>query len=84
MKTVLVTGASGQLGSCIKKLSEAEVDIDWLFMDSSEIDITSKCDLEESFKSKRIDYCINAAAYTNVEKAESEKEKAFKINADAA
>jgi dTDP-4-dehydrorhamnose reductase len=83
MKTVLVTGASGQLGSCIKRLSKAEDSIDWLFMDSSEIDITSQCDLEECFKSKRIDYCINTAAYTNVEKAESEKEKALKINADA-
>ncbi len=83
MKTVLVTGTSGQLGSCIKKLAAAKDDIDWLFMDSSEIDITSQCDLEECFKSKRIDYCINAAAYTNVEKAESEQEKAFSINADA-
>ena len=83
MKTVLVTGASGQLGSCIKKFSETEDAIDWLFMDSSEIDITSKCDLEQCFKSKRIDYCINAAAYTNVEKAESEQENAFKVNADA-
>ncbi len=83
MQTVLVTGASGQLASCIKKFSEAEDTIDWLFMDSSEIDITSKCDLEGCFKSKRIDYCINTAAYTNVEKAESEQEKAFKVNADA-
>ena len=83
MQTVLVTGASGQLASCIKKFSELEASIDWLFMDSSEIDITSKCDLEECFKSKRIDYCINTAAYTNVEKAESEQEKAFKVNAEA-
>lgn len=83
MQTVLVTGASGQLASCIKKFSELEASIDWLFMDSSEIDITSKCALEECFKSKRIDYCINTAAYTNVEKAESEQEKAFKVNADA-
>ncbi|MFO7720652.1 MAG: dTDP-4-dehydrorhamnose reductase [Gillisia sp.] len=83
MQTVLVTGASGQLASCIKKFSETEDAIDWLFMDSSEIDITSKCDLEECFKSKQIDYCINTAAYTNVEKAESEQEKAFKVNAEA-
>lgn len=83
MQTVLVTGASGQLASCIKKFSEAEDSIDWLFMDSSEIDITSKCDLEECFKNKKIDFCINTAAYTNVEKAESEQDKAFKVNADA-
>ena len=83
MKTVLVTGASGQLGKCIQKLAEKENAIDWLFMDSSEIDITSKEDLEMCFNSKQIDYCINCAAYTNVEKAESEKEKAFNINAEA-
>ena len=83
MKTVLVTGASGQLGKCIQKLVENVKDIDWLFMDSSEIDITSKDDLEMCFNSKQIDYCINCAAYTNVEKAESEKEKAFHINAEA-
>ncbi len=52
-------------------------------MDSSELDITSKRDLNGFFKSKRIDYCINCAAYTNVEKAESEQEKAFQINAEA-
>ena len=83
MKTVLVTGASGQLGKCLQKIAENDHSIDWLFMDSSEIDITSKCDISMCFGSKQIDYCINCAAYTNVEKAESEKEKAFSINAEA-
>ncbi len=83
MKTVLVTGASGQLGKCFQKLAAAEEGIDWLFMDSSELDITSNQDLKDFFKSKRIDYCINCAAYTNVEKAESDQEKAFEINAKA-
>jgi len=83
MKTVLVTGASGQLGKCFQKLAAGEEGIDWLFMDSSELDITSNQDLKDFFKSKRIDYCINCAAYTNVEKAESDQEKAFEINAKA-
>jgi len=83
IKTVLVSGASGQLGKCFQKLAAREEEIDWLFMDSSEIDITSTRDLRDFFKSKRIDYCINCAAYTNVEKAESEKERAFQINAEA-
>ncbi|HZJ37012.1 MAG TPA: dTDP-4-dehydrorhamnose reductase [Gillisia sp.] len=83
IKTVLVTGASGQLGKCFQKLAAREEEIDWLFMDSSEIDITSTRDLRDFFKSKRIDYCINCAAYTNVEKAESDQEKAFDINAEA-
>ncbi len=83
MKTVLVTGASGQLGRCVQKIAKKEQEIDWLFMDSSKLDISSKTELEKIFKSKHIDYCINCAAYTNVEKAESEKERAFEINAEA-
>lgn len=79
----MVTGASGQLGKCLQKLAALEEDIDWLFMDSTELDITSTQDINDFFKSKRIDYCVNCAAYTNVEKAESEQEKAFQINAEA-
>ncbi len=82
MKTVLVTGAGGQLGKCLQKLARENEEIDWLFMESAEIDITSRKSLEECFQSKSIDYCINCAAYTNVEKAESETEKAFKVNAE--
>ena len=83
IKTVLVTGASGQLGRCFQKLAVWEEGIDWLFMDSSELDITSNRDLNNFFKSKKINYFINCAAYTNVEKAESDQEKAFQINAEA-
>jgi dTDP-4-dehydrorhamnose reductase len=83
MKTVLVTGAGGQLGKCFELATRDIDDIDWLFMDSSEVNITSSCDLQQVFSSKRIDFCINCAAYTNVEKAESEREKAFEINATA-
>lgn len=83
MKTVLVTGANGQLGKCIQDLTADDTSIDWLFMDSSEVDITSTIDLQQVFSNKNIDYCVNCAAYTNVEKAESEKEKAFLINADS-
>jgi dTDP-4-dehydrorhamnose reductase len=79
----LVTGASGQLGKCFQKLAFREEGIDWLFTDSSELDITSNQDLNNFFKNKRIDYCINCAAYTNVEKSESNQEKAFEINAEA-
>lgn len=83
MKTVLVTGASGQLGKCIQELARDEESIDWLFVDSSALDITSTQDISDCFNSKSIDYCINCAAYTNVEKAEQEQDKAFLINAEA-
>jgi dTDP-4-dehydrorhamnose reductase len=83
MKTVLVTGAGGQLGKCIELAAREDENIDWLFLDSAELDLTSTCDLHQVFSSKRIDFCINCAAYTNVEKAESDKERAFLINATA-
>ncbi|MDT0689626.1 dTDP-4-dehydrorhamnose reductase [Salegentibacter sp. F188] len=83
MKSILVTGASGQLGRCFEKLSSQYSQFDFVFMSSSELDITNKCDLTHLFAAKDFDYCINCAAYTNVEKAESEKEKAFKVNAEA-
>lgn len=84
MKTVLVLGANGQLGKCFEELAAKHEDIDWLFMNSAEVDVSSGYDVQQCFNSKRIDYCINCAAYTNVEKAESEREKAFLINAEAA
>lgn len=83
MKTVLVLGANGQLGKCFQELSAREKDIDWLFMNSAELNITSNIDVQQCFSSKRIDYCINCAAYTNVEKAESDRDNAFLINAEA-
>lgn len=83
MKTVLVTGAGGQLGKCFEKAAREIKEIDWLFFNSAEVDITSSCDLQQVFNSKSIDYCINCAAYTNVEKAETDTERAYAINAEA-
>ncbi len=83
MKSVLVTGASGQLGRCFQKLSANFPQLDCHFFDSSELDIQDKISLKQVFAAKEIDYCINCAAYTNVEKAEEEKEQAFAINAEA-
>ncbi|SDR92649.1 dTDP-4-dehydrorhamnose reductase [Christiangramia echinicola] len=82
MKTILVTGANGQLGQCLQKHSKKYPNFTYLFCSSKELDITSKEDLEVYFQNHEIDYCINAAAYTNVEQAENEKEKAFLVNAE--
>lgn len=84
MKTILVTGANGQLGQCLQKHSKKYPNFIFLFCSSKELDITSKVDLEVYFQNHEIDYCINAAAYTNVEQAENEKEKAFLVNAEGA
>lgn len=83
MKTILVTGANGQLGKCFQKQAVDYSGFNFLFASSTELDITSKEKINSFFKEQKIDYCINCAAYTNVEKAESEPEKAFLVNAEA-
>ncbi|MCP4970415.1 MAG: dTDP-4-dehydrorhamnose reductase [Arcobacter sp.] len=83
MKKVLVTGASGQLGKCIKDASLKFPDIKFDFKTKEELNIEDESLVKDYFSKSNVDYCINAAAYTNVEKAESEPEKALSINAEA-
>lgn len=77
---VLVTGANGQLGQAIQSISDKHPNIDFKFCTSSDLDITSKENCELVFTKFKPNYCINAAAYTAVDKAESESEKAHLIN----
>jgi dTDP-4-dehydrorhamnose reductase len=80
---ILVTGAQGQLGKTIEELySSNGLGLDFIFVNKSDLDITIKKDIENLFKENNFDYCINCAAYTNVEQAEKTPEIAFKINAD--
>ena len=82
-KKILVTGGNGQLANCIKKLTERyETDYQFEFLSSEELDITDETAVEEYFNNTKPDFCINAAAYTAVDLAESEEEKAFAINAE--
>ena len=77
---VLVTGAKGQLGQSIESISKNYPDINFIFCSSSQLDITKLEQCKTIFKTYKPDYCINAAAYTAVDKAESEPEKAHLIN----
>lgn len=91
---VLVTGAKGQLGQTLQfiavnyphssHLGELAKQIDFVFCSSSELDITNLDTCKAIFSKYKPDYCINTAAYTAVDKAESETEKAFAINATGA
>ncbi len=83
MKKILVTGANGQLGRCIKDAVADFPDFEFVFVSKEELDIENVDLLKEFFIKNHFSHCINTAAYTNVEKAESEKEKAFAINAEA-
>lgn len=83
MSTILVTGANGQLANEIKVLSSGYPQYQFLFTTKEELPIENTEILTTFFEKNKIDYCINCAAYTAVDKAESEKEKAFSINAIA-
>lgn len=82
MKKILVTGANGQLGQSLQKLSQKEKDFQFLFTDSETLDITNKEEVLNFFWQNEPDVCINAAAYTAVDLAETDTEKAFLVNAD--
>ena len=82
MANILVTGSNGQLGSEIKKLSENS-DHEFIFTDIDELDLTDNQEIERFFQNKDISFCINCAAYTAVDKAESEIENAISINVTA-
>jgi len=80
---ILVTGANGQLGKCLQKHAGKFQNFEFLFESFQTLDITSQEQLETYFSSKKIDYCVNCAAYTNVEAAEEEKDLALQVNAEA-
>lgn len=80
---ILVTGANGQLGNELKVLSVNYPELQFLFTDVDELDITRE-DVTASFLEKeKPDFIINCAAYTAVDKAENDFENAEKINAIA-
>ena len=84
MKTtnILVTGANGQLGKSLKLISEQYKNFSFHFKSKEQLSILNNEDISEFIVANAIDLLINCAAYTNVEKAEEEKEKAFSINVD--
>jgi dTDP-4-dehydrorhamnose reductase len=83
MKRVLVTGANGQLGKSINRISTNYSELKFVFTDVAELDITNIDDVNAFFSSNKTDYCINCAAYTAVDKAEEEVDKAYLLNATA-
>ena len=82
MKKILVTGANGQLGQSLQKISPKFENFEFIFTDYETLDISNKEEVLNFFWQKEPHFCINAAAYTAVDLAETETEKAFSINAD--
>ena len=81
MKTVLVTGKDGQLAQCIKSLASEYPNLNFVFKSSSELDITNYDNIDSVFKNlEPFEYCINCAAYTAVDIAETETQRAYEVN----
>jgi len=80
MTTILVTGANGQLGQSLQVLSLNEALIKFIFVSSKELDITKRESVISFLNKKNFDFCVNCAAYTAVDKAESDEDNAKKVN----
>jgi dTDP-4-dehydrorhamnose reductase len=80
---ILVTGQNGQLGNELRVLSATFPDFDFIFTDVQELDISNAKEVNHFFDRYKPAICINAAAYTAVDKAETECDLALKINAEA-
>jgi len=82
MKNILVTGGKGQLASCIKDVAKGIDGSIFIYVDVDELDITNAKQVRAYFKNNKITHCINCAAYTAVDHAESNKELAKSVNVD--
>lgn len=83
MLKILVTGSNGQLGSELRKFSVLHTEYNWIFTDRQELDLLDLKNLAPKISRLNPDVVINCAAYTDVDKAESEKELADIINNQA-
>jgi dTDP-4-dehydrorhamnose reductase len=83
MKNILVTGSNGQLGSELRRLAAEFESVKFYFTDVPDLDISNESAIDDFLKLQPVDALINCAAYTAVDKAESEPEMAMLINATA-
>lgn len=80
-KQIIVTGANGQLGMEFRDLSENSIH-DFIFLASADLDISDRSAVTAYFETQQVDVILNCAAYTKVDLAETEKTKAYDVNAN--
>lgn len=83
MKTILVTGSKGQLGNEMQLAAVRYPQFNYLYTDVDELNICDKMALNAFVKANSIDFIVNCAAYTAVDKAEDDVDLCYKINSDA-
>ncbi|MFZ0282730.1 MAG: dTDP-4-dehydrorhamnose reductase, partial [Bacteroidales bacterium] len=81
MAVILVTGASGQLGSELRVSSKNNFGYEYIFTDNDTLDVTIEKEVKEFISKNKPDWIINCASYNFVDKAESEPDKAMLVNA---
>lgn len=79
--SILITGANGQLGSELKKIAQEYSRFNFTFCTREELPLDNAEAIKNYFKVYQYDFLINGAAYTAVDKAESEEDLAYQINA---
>ncbi len=80
---ILVTGANGQLGKELERLAPSFPSFEFIFLSKDDLPIDDAQKVQTIFAKHQPRYLINCAAYTAVDKAEQEKELAFRINGEA-
>src|SRR5688500_10282102 len=83
MSKIVIIGSKGQVGTEFQTLSAFFPEFDFLFYDKDELDIQIKEDVDGMMEEIEPDVLVNCAAYTAVDKAETEKEMAYAINSEA-
>ena len=83
VKKIIVTGANGQLGREMQVIAANFPGYNFLFVTKEELPIDNFKAAQNYFDDHSIDVCVNCAAYTAVDRAETEKDKAYAINSDA-
>jgi dTDP-4-dehydrorhamnose reductase len=83
MKKIIVLGANGQLGNEFRQLEKDFPSFKFFFYDVAEMDIMQKDLVDRGISEVKPDFVVNCAAYTAVDKAETDKELAYAINSDA-
>jgi dTDP-4-dehydrorhamnose reductase len=82
-KKILVTGANGQLGNELRELASAYPQFQFFSTDVDTLNLCDKAEISSFLEKNPIDYIVNCAAYTAVDKAEDEAEMCYKVNCDA-
>ena len=83
MSTILITGAGGQLGQEFQALAPLYPSLRFIFAGQQTLDVTDGAAVARCFDQQALGGCINCAAYTAVDRAESEPEQAWRANAAA-